>query len=155
MDAMPEKNYCHSQEKNFLNRKDIDSYRRFAFNDYMLKLSVGFMLGGAFNGVVRSISECLVMPVVNFLISSTDGGWRALSLEPMRGLKFEVGALLGAFVDFFLISLILYVLYVKFVGRVTGRDPLSEMPKKICPECASVINAAAKRCPMCTGVLNV
>lgn len=155
MESMPEKNYCHSREKHFIKAKDFEEYRRFALKDDMLKISVGIMLGGAFNGVVRGISECLIMPIINFLISSTDIGWRSLSLEPIRGLKFEIGALLGAFVDFVLISAILYLLYVKFVGGITGKNPLTEFPKKICPECASVINAAAKRCPMCTGVLNV
>jgi large conductance mechanosensitive channel len=152
---MPEKKYCQSHEKAFLKSGDLEDYRRFAFRDDMLKLSVGFMLGGAFNGVVRAISECLVMPIVNFLISSTDGGWRNLAWQPMSGLRFEVGSLLGSFVDFFLISAILYILYMKIVGRITKRNPLSENPKKICPECTSLINAGARRCPMCTGVLNV
>lgn len=57
MNEIPEKKYCQSHEKQFLNSNDLEKYYRFAFKDDMLK----------------AISECLVMPIVNFLILSTDG----------------------------------------------------------------------------------
>jgi hypothetical protein len=56
--------------------------------------------------------------------------------------------LIGVFVDFILISILIYLLYIKLVGRIVGR----EAPNlKECPHCCGKINAAAKKCPFCTG----
>lgn len=141
---MREKNYS------FIGIKDIEGYKRFAFKDDMLKLSVGFMLGGAFNKVVQGISDCIIMPVINYMVSTTGGGWRELRLEPVPGLALEVGTLAGVFVDFTMISIILYLFYVRLIGGLMRGVPIAGDQKR-CPHCVSLVHEDAKRCPMCTG----
>lgn len=137
-----------SQIKSLIGERELKEYRNFAFKDDMLKLAVGIMLGNSFNKVVYGISDYLVMPVFTFLLSKTGEGWRDWTFSPAKGLDFKIGNLLGVFVDFILISILLYLLYIKLVGRIVGR----EAPNlKECPHCCGKINAAAKKCPFCTG----
>lgn len=151
---MPEKNYSSAGEKSFLNASDLSEYKKFAFKDDMLKLSVCFILGNSFNKVVCGISDYLVMPVTTYLISSTGTGWRELVLTPVHGVDIEAGRLAGVFVDFFMVSTILYLVYIK-LGGFLRIGPVSAPPQKRCVHCMGMVHAEAKRCPMCTGVLVV
>lgn len=148
-----EKIYSSEELRSFIGQRDLEGYRRFAFKDDMIKLSVGFILGSAFNKVVCGISDYLVMPVMSYLISTTGEGWRDLKFVPVYGLEFEIGRLVGVFVDFLMVSTVLYLFYVKIGGlmRIVPKD----QPKKTCPHCMSTVHAEAKKCPMCTGRLNV
>ena len=112
---MPEK----SDEKEFIDVDKIkdsiddrfDEYKKFAFKGDMMKMAIAFILGGAFSKVVTSISESLIMPFLNFILLKTGVGWREFAWTPWTGLTLEVGQLLAAFVDFFLISIVLFIMW--------------------------------------------
>jgi large conductance mechanosensitive channel len=150
---MSEKNYSSSQERAFINSSDLEGYKKFAFKDDMLKLSVCFIIGNSFNKVVCGISDYLIMPITTYLVSSTGTHWREMTVTPLSGMSIELGRLAGVFVDFFMVSIILYMIYIKLLGRLVRRN--SEPVQKRCPNCMSMIHAEAKRCPMCTGRLIV
>lgn len=140
------------EERSLIGKKEIEEYKNFAFRDDMLKLAVGVVLGNAFNKVVYGISDYLVMPLLTFLAAHTGDEWRRWEFSPFLGLKFELGRMLGTFVDFLLISFFLYLFYVKFASRIVRH----EGPKrKSCPFCHENIRLEAVRCPFCTGDLNV
>lgn len=141
-------------EKNFIGQAEIAEYKKFAFKDDMLKLSVCFILGNSFNRVVCGLSDYLIMPVMTYLMSSTGSEWREITVSPAEGLNIELGRLAGVFADFLMVSVALYLIYVKFIGRMIRRPP-QENPQKRCVHCMSVIHAEAKKCPMCTGGLIV
>lgn len=151
---MTEKNYSPAGERNFLNASDLSEYKKFAFKDDMLRLSVCFILGNSFNKVVCGISDYLVMPVTTYLISSTGTGWRETVLTPVTGVDIEAGRLAGVFVDFFMVSTILYFVYIK-LGGFLRLGPGPATPQKRCGHCMGMVHAEARRCHMCTGVLVV
>ena len=84
----------------------------------MIKISIGIIIGNSFNSVVHSISNNIIMPIVNFLVSKTGTNWRTLELEITTGLKIEIGKFLGSTIDFVLISIILYIIYMKIFKKV-------------------------------------
>jgi large conductance mechanosensitive channel protein len=94
----------------------VEDYKKFAFKGDMIKLAIAFILGGAFNKVVTSISENLLMPIIDFLILNTKDDWRNYIWNPVKGLEIELGQAFGAFIDFFLISIILFFLWVFLTG---------------------------------------
>lgn len=109
----------------------VQEYRQFAFKDDMLKLAIAFILGGAFTKTVTAISECLIMPLLNF-ITQHGGSWREAVWEPIEGLIFEIGAFGAASVDFILISVVLFFMW-KTASVIREEKPIRTVWKKIFP----------------------
>jgi len=139
-----------NKNKNFIGEKEIKKYKAFAFKEDMLKMSVAFMIGASFNKVVSGISDFLIMPFVNFIIIQTGESWRKWSVEPIVGLKIEIGQFLGVMIDFLLISFILYIIYGKIIKTIVKTEIIQ---MKTCDFCMSEINLMAIKCPKCTGDL--
>jgi len=137
--------------KSFIGKNEFKKYKEFAFKDDMLKLAIGFILGNSFNSVVTGISDFLVMPVVRFLTKNTGESWRRWTFVPIDGLEFEFGKFFGVFIDFLLISIILYVIYVRIIGNIIRREKNNNF--KQCSNCCSFVDLNAKRCKHCTSYL--
>ena len=106
--------------------------------------------------VVTSISSNLIMPIVSYLLEFTGNNWREMTVTPVNGLTFEIGQFSAAFVDFLLISIILFYLYTNAKKIFDDKKP----PHKItccelirCRYCQADINYQAVRCPNCTSWL--
>lgn len=147
------KKEIEAQMKSLIGEKEFKEYKNFAFRDDMFKLAVGVMLGNAFNKVVHGFSDYLVMPIFIFLVSKTGDEWRKWRLTPIDGLTFELGNFVGTMVDFILISVILYLFYVKIIKGVFDKEKNNSAFKQ-CPLCFSSIRIETKKCPYCTGDLN-
>jgi large conductance mechanosensitive channel len=141
-------------------QEEINNFKKFAFKGRMIELAVAFMVGGAFQKAVEALSSNLLMPFINFFIAKTGTDWRNLTWTPIDGMTLAAGKCMGSFVDFFLISLILYVIYVKIIqGVFEGIDddaptpapvPAPVPPTKQCVYCKINIAIDATRCPSCT-----
>jgi large conductance mechanosensitive channel len=99
-------------------KKEIENFKKFAFKGDMIKISVGIIIGNSFNSVVRSISDNLIMPFINFLILKSGRGWRNWKIEINPHLIIEMGQFLGNVIDFLLISIILYIVYMKLMNNL-------------------------------------
>lgn len=137
-------------QKNLDPEKEFKEYKNFAFKGRLVEIAVAFTLGASFQQVVNAVSKNLIMPFVEYFISLTGHSWREYVWQPIDGMKIEIGAFCGAFVDFVLISLILFIVYQKLL------KPLIPVPQttKRCPFCQTDINLACKRCPACTSFVN-
>lgn len=109
--------YQKLELENKILKEEFDQFKKFAFKGDMIKISIGIILGNSFNSVVQSISNNIIMPIVNFLISQTGSNWRDLEFEIAKGIKIEIGKFLGSTVDFLLIAIFLYIIYIKLLGR--------------------------------------
>jgi large conductance mechanosensitive channel len=99
-------------------KEEFENFSKFAFKGSMIQMSVAFILGAAFKNVVTSISENLIMPIINFLLNKTGTDWRSLSWTPIDGMIFEFGKFMGSFIDFLIIAIILYIIWKKiFKGK--------------------------------------
>jgi len=116
------------EDKNFVGEKELKQYKDFAFKTDKIKMSVAFILGSSFNKVVTGVSELILMPIVNFVAYQAGGSWRKWHVEPLKGLNFEVGEFLGIMLEFFLISLILYIVYKRF--NCNEPNNICQVPKK-------------------------
>lgn len=99
-------------------KKELEEFKKFAFKGDMIKISVGIIIGNSFNSVVKSISDNIIMPIINFLILQTGNNWRSWEINFASGIVIEMGKFLGSVVDFLLISIILYIVYVKLMGNI-------------------------------------
>jgi large-conductance mechanosensitive channel len=57
------------------------------------------------------------MPVIKFLIGGPTDSWRQMLWEPYPNLSFEVGKFTGTLIDFFIISILMYVIYMKIIKK--------------------------------------
>ncbi len=132
--------------------KEIKNFKAFAFKGHMIELAVAFMVGAAFQKAVESLSSNLLMPFINFFIAKTGTDWRNLTWTPIEGMTIAVGKCMGSLLDFFLIAVILYILYVKIIKNVFEDDQSEtiETPSKKCAYCFNKIAVEAIRCPNCT-----
>jgi large conductance mechanosensitive channel len=124
----------------------ISEFRAFALKGNALDLAVGVVIGGAFGKIVSALVDDVIMPLVSALLPGSE--WRDFAITP---LKFKLGHLLGATLDFLLIALVLFLVVQKLMGHFRRHD---EVPvTKSCPECLEIIPFAARRCRACTASL--
>lgn len=141
--------------KSLIGEKEFRNYKNFAFREDMFKLTVGVILANSLNKVVYGFSDHLVMPIFKFCLSKTGDGWRTWKFSPLSGLDFEIGNLLATVVDFILISIVLYLFYIKLIRNLFGSESESQSKKyKECKYCCGEINQCAVKCPLCTGDLS-
>jgi large conductance mechanosensitive channel len=87
------------------------------FNSFLLKhgvvgLAVAVVIGGAVGKLVTALVADFIMPVVGALTPS--GDWRTATLSIWR-IKFGVGDFIGAFIDFVIISFVIFMIVKHFV----------------------------------------
>lgn len=122
------------------------------FKDFIAKgnvidLAVAVVIGGAFGKIVTALVEGIIMPLVGLAVPG--GDWRMLLAGP-----FKLGSVLGAVVDFVLIALVVFLVFVKGLGSLKKKEePAAAPDTKTCPACLETVAAAATRCKHCTSAL--
>lgn len=96
--------------------QEIADFKRFAFKDNLMKLAIAFILSQVFEKVVKAISGNLLMPIINFFLAEAGSNWRNFVVTPVPGMTLEIGQLCGAFIDFFITAVILFVIYKKLLA---------------------------------------
>jgi large conductance mechanosensitive channel len=92
----------------------FDEFKAFAFKGNVVDLAIGVIIGGAFHKIIDSLVTNLIMPVIAILVP----GQRPYTYWPftVRGSTVHVGLLLGDITHFLLISAVLFLFLVKFLG---------------------------------------
>ena len=121
--------YKMNDEKNFINvnqlKQELESYKKFAFSNNLIALALSLTMANATEKIVNSISENLLMPIINYFVDNTGENWRNLIFAPTTGLEFEVGAMMNGFLKFIFTSIIVYIFYTK-VFKKNSNIPMDE-----------------------------
>ena len=125
----------------------VKGFRDFVMRGNVIDLAVAFVIGGAFATVIASLVEDILTPLLG-LVGLPDLSTLAVELRPDAIIRY--GSFLTALIAFLLVALAIYLVVVRPMERM--RKP-TEATTKACPECASEIPLAARRCPMCTSQL--
>jgi large conductance mechanosensitive channel len=127
----------------------LSEFRAFALRGNAIDLAVGVVIGGAFGKIVSAVVDDAIMPLISALLPGEE--WRELTVTP---LKFKVGHLLGATLDFMIIAAVLFLVVQKLMGRFRHHPAAPAAPAtKTCAECLETIPLAARRCRACTAVV--
>ena len=122
-------------------------FKTFVSKGNVVDLAVAVVLGGAFGKIVTALVSGLVMPLVGYVMPQ--GDWQKFVIGP-----FQVGQMVAAVIDFLLIALVVFVVFVKGLGRMIKKPEAAPVPAtKVCPECLEAVSAAATRCKFCTSKL--
>lgn len=152
------KNEFEREIEGLIGEKRFEAWKNFAFKGSMIQMAIAFILGAAFQKVVTAISSNLIMPVVGYILEFTGNDWREHTYSPIEGMVLETGQFAAAFVDFLLVSAILFYLFTK-AKKIFAEDPEPKSKEIICHElikcrfCKANIHYQAVRCPDCTSWL--
>lgn len=131
----------------------LSGFREFILRGNVIDLAVAVVIAAAFGAVIASFVGDILTPLLG-LVGVPD--FSTASVTVGRA-EVRYGAFLNAVLTFLLVALAIYLVVVRPAYALEARRQRgdSETPTmKTCPECASEIPAAARRCPMCAQPLN-
>ena len=143
-------------------------FKKFAIKGNMIDLAVGMIIGSAFNKLVSSLVNDMIMPVLGLLTGKIDFAKLFIALdgntyetlaeaEELGVACFKYGAFIAGLIDFLIMAFVVF-LFVKWMNKLRDMNKEPEQSKapttKVCPFCKSEIAIEATRCPHCTSELN-
>ncbi|MDR3765257.1 MAG: large conductance mechanosensitive channel protein MscL [Acidobacteriota bacterium] len=130
-------------------------FRDFILRGNVVDLAVGVVIGAAFGAVVTSFTKDLLTPAIAAVVGKPDFSAIAYTVN---GSKLMVGNFINAIISFLLVATAVYFAVVMpmnaVLARVNKSAPAAAPTTKPCPECATEIPLAARRCPNCTSPVN-
>ena len=129
-------------------KKFIEEFKAFALRGNMMDMAVGVIIGGGFTGIVTSLTDNFINPILN-LVTRTE-------MYMLRDLVRFASRFASDLVNFLILAFVLFCL-IKALNKLMAfgqkkQEPAAPLTKK-CPYCLSDIPAEATRCAHCTSVL--
>lgn len=163
--------------------KIIKEFKEFATRGNVMDLAVGIIIGGAFQKIVTSLVNDIIMPAISVVTGHVD--YTSLSVK-VGEVSINYGNFIGAILDFLIIAFSIFIM-IRYINKINkklgevkeqelkriekklkkknkkGKDKVEEVvepapepeePKtKICPYCLSEIPFKATKCCHCTSSL--
>jgi len=139
-------------------------FKAFAVKGNAMDLAVAFILGAAFNKIVSSLVDDILMPPIGALTSRFDftGLFINLSRQPVASVAqakkdgipvIAYGHFINNIITFLIVAFVVFMV-VREINRFHNQDTAQkEAVTKKCPRCFSEIPIEATRCPQCTSEL--
>jgi large conductance mechanosensitive channel len=142
----------------------LKEFREFALKGSMVDLAVGMIIGSAFTGIVNSLVNDLVMPLLGLLTGNIDFSNLFIALdgnhydslaaaEAAEAAVFKYGSFISNVINFIIVAFVIF-LVVRQINKIRNKfakpEPEAVPTTKICPYCRSEIDINATRCPHCT-----
>lgn len=133
-------------------RKFIEEFKKFISRGNVMDMAVGIIIGGAFTGIVSSLVEDIINPILGLF-----GGMNfdRLQLNLLGDVTLNYGKFITAVLNFLIMAFVVFLivkLFNKASEKMTPKQP-EESKIKTCPYCKSEIHIEAVRCPHCTSEL--
>ncbi len=135
-------------------KKFLNEFRTFALRGNVLDLAVGVIIGGAFQGIVKSLVDDVISPIIG-LFAKKD--FSALVIT-IADVNIRYGAFITAIINFVIMAFLIFLLVkgmnkLSTIGTRKAEEPAKEVTTKECPFCYSQISIKATRCSHCTSIL--
>ena len=137
----------------------IGEFKKFISRGNVMDLAVGVIIGGAFQAIVSSLVNDIVMPVISLITGGLDfSAWKIMLSEGENAASINYGNFITAVINFLIMAFVIFC-FVKFMNSLN--EKLVKKPEeapaapttKVCPFCKSEVNIDATRCPPCTSEL--
>ncbi len=133
-------------------KKFIEEFKKFALRGNVLDMAVGVIIGGAFTGIVTSLTANFINPLLAFILNGGNPGTLADGTTPWT-FGAAVAAFFTTIINFIITAFVLFCV-IKAINRLMtlGKKPAAPAAPttKKCPYCLSDIPLKATRCPHCT-----
>lgn len=140
----------------------FNEFREFISRGNVMDMAVGVIIGGAFSGIVTSLTEDIISPILGLF-----GGMNfdQLSVNILGEVTLNYGKFITAVVNFLIMALIIFCMVKAMnameaeaakLAHLNAKEEEEPAPTtKICPYCKSEIPIDATRCAHCTSELPV
>lgn len=153
----------------------LKEFKEFALKGNIMDMAIGVVIGGAFQKIVNSLVNDIIMPVISVLTGKVDFTDMVFTVG---NASIKYGNFITAIVDFLIIAFSIFIV-VKYLNKLNKlkeigdiavtkldkngkfikhkeaeKEELKEPETKICPYCLTEIKYHAKRCPHCTSELS-
>lgn len=156
----------------------LKEFKEFAMKGNIVDLAVGVVIGGAFQSIVNSLVQDIIMPTISIFTGKVDFSDMVFTYG---NASIKYGNFITAIVNFLIIafSIFLVITYLnklnkkmeqmkfgeQIVNKIDKKGKLKKNKKKediadnveptvkVCPYCFSEINYKATKCPHCTSDL--
>ncbi len=139
-------------------------FKKFIMRGNVIDLAVGVIVGGAFQGIVKSLVDDVVMPVISLATKglsfadwfiSLDGSKYATLAEAQAAgaATLNYGNFISAIINFLIMAFVVFLIVkgINTVAEKTKKPAEEAAPTtKKCPYCKSEIALDATKCPHCT-----
>ena len=158
-------------------------FKEFALKGNVMDLAIGVIIGGAFQKIVTSLVNDIIMPTISIFTGKIDYSDLVFKVGEV---SISYGSFITTVIDFLIIAIALFLIikYINKLNKKLEEAKLNELNKinefnkkfannkflknkkkkkkeekvpepttKICPYCVSEISIKATRCPHCTSVL--
>ena len=142
-------------------------FREFIMRGNVLDLAVGVIIGGAFQNIINSLVNDIIMPCIsaitggidfsNWFIALDGSSYKTLAAAQEAGAAtLNYGTFITVVINFLLMALVIFCL-IKGLNKISERvkkdeaaEEAAEPTEKECPYCKSMIPIGATKCAHCT-----
>ena len=156
-------------------KKFFSEFKDFVMRGNVVDLAVAVIVGGAFQAIVNSLINDLVMPFIGLITGGINFADQFVVLKVPEGVELAAveaaktaadatalgatvwayGSFITAVINFIVMAFVIFLL-VKLINKAQsiGKKEEEEEPTtKKCPYCCTEIDIEATRCPHCTSQL--
>lgn len=147
----------------------MGEFKKFIMRGNVIDLAVGVIIGGAFQAIVKSLVDDIVMPVIGLITKGIDFATKFVALDGGEYATLEeaqaagaavltYGNFISALINFLIMAFVIFCL-VKAINTISEKaskkeaEAPAEPTTKVCPYCQSEISIKATKCPCCTSDL--
>jgi len=144
----------------------IGEFKTFIMRGNVMDLAVGVIIGAAFQAIIKSLVDDIVMPLISLLTGGIDftnwfialDGKEYASLEAAKAAEaatLNYGVFITAVINFLLMAVVIFC-FIKFMNGLAEKAKKEEAAEeeepttKVCPYCKSEIPVDATKCAHCT-----
>ena len=149
----------------------LKEFKEFATKGNIMDLAVGVVIGGAFQSIINSLVNDIIMPAISIITGKVDFSEMVFTVGEA---SIKYGNFITAIVNFLIIafSIFIAITYMnkftkkmeaislgqvekisKKLGKTKKEEPIPEPTVKVCPFCFSEIPYKATKCAHCTSDL--
>lgn len=146
-------------------KKFLDEFKTFIVRGNVLDLAVAVIIGGAFQKIITSMVNDLIMPIISLITGGIDfkNWFFAFDMQEYATIEaakqagvatLNYGTFLTESINFVIMAFVIFLMVKSMNVIATRLRPIEEkVTTKECPFCKSNIHIGAMRCPNCTSIL--
>lgn len=129
-------------------KKFFQEFKEFALKGNVLDMAIGVIIGGAFSGLVTSLTDCFINPLIGCI-----GGAEVQGKIHLLGDQYiDYGSFITAVINFIIMAFIIFLLMkgIKKLLSLGKKEEVAAPLTRKCPYCYGDIDVKATKCMYCT-----